>query len=277
MKTEQDFLDALQSQNRSGHAKVVKVVNAQLRVELKTTSFARRATRHFSQQYIFDNGPKKVSVPTFDIMVSYPANRPFTTSKHFGDVVSSLAQQIAAKENEVLVNIVKWSAEAAEAETTDGMKPLDIDYDWDLERLLYPMGAREVQPNFVVFHPVDYHRYVRRVMFREFLETDREKWEKGIMGYYTPGAFGKNHRVTIMQSCFVEQLRPIILGSATDDEIQANNNRLDLILTEHEAPTLSIEEGRSGLVLTLKETIGICASGNYVQQVRLPEWKESQF
>ena len=191
-------------------------------------------------------------------------------------MVDSMIRQIAAKENEVLVDIVKASALAAEEDATYGLKPIDADYRFDLERLFFPMGKAEVLPKFAIFHPVDYSRYCRYWLPLGEMETRREKLKEGIMGYFRPGAFGKRNTVTLMQSRFADQLRPIILGGREDHEIDEFPNQLDIVLTERVSPTLSIEETKSGLMLTLKEEIGICASGKYVQQVRFPEWKEPE-
>lgn len=275
MKSEQEFQDKLRTD--AGRAEIAQIVNYQLPEELKAHSFARKAARLFKQQYIFDSGPaRKISVPTFELSIEHTLRYgQFENSKMFGQVVGSMIEQIAAKENEVLVNIVKWSAEAAEKGATEGLKPIDADYrTTDLEQLLFSMGKAEVQPNFVVFHPIDYHRYCRYWLPVGEMETKREKLKEGIMGYFWPGAFGKNHKVTLMQSRFVDQLRPIILGGREEHEAAAFPNQLDIVLTERVSPTLSIEERPTGLNLTLKEEIGICASGKYVQQVRLPEWKE---
>ena len=280
MESEQEFQEKITTD--AGRADIAKILNYQLPFELKTYSFARKAARLFKQQYIFLNGLRRVSVPTFEIDECRPLDIRYAgSSEIFLRAVNELVEKVAFKENEVLTNIVKWSSESAENGTTEGLKPIDANYNMDFERLFYPMGEAEVQPRFLIVNPVDYHRYCRKFMGE--LETSREKLEQGIMGYFRPGAFNQSHPATIVQSRSVEHRKPLILGGRESHDIgieyPANYPnyapQLDIILTERESPTLSIEGTKAGLFLRLKEAIGICVSGKYVQQVRLPEWKES--
>jgi hypothetical protein len=276
VKSEQEFLEFLLTSD--GRAAISKVVNFQLHDEFKDLSFARKAARAFKHKYIFQNETRTINVPTSAIEFTLHVD-PFSIkrSDDFARILHDMVKAVAFREDESLVNIVKWSAEAAEAGTTEGLKPIDADYDWDFERLLYPMGESGVDPRFIVFHPDDYNLYARKWMPMGEIEADSDKYSQGIMGYYRPGYFNQSHPVTIMSSRVVEHLRPIILGGS-DPQIEYRELPiLDIVMTERVSPTLSIEASKSGLLLRLKEEIGICASGKYVQQVRLPEWKEPGF
>jgi hypothetical protein len=279
MKTEQEFLAALHT--KEGCREIERVVNLQLHTELHASGFARKAARLFKQQYHFNNEGRIVSVPTFELAFTHPGTlHLIKNSEGFALILKELIKKVAEMEDESLVNIVKWSAEAAEAGHTEGLKPVDADYDWDFERLLFPIGKagdddeNGVRPALLVFHLGDYIRYAQRWMFTgEF--SDHDEYKQGIVGYFRPRAFNQSYPVAIMVSRFVEEYRPIILGKRKDQFLHADELPiLDIIMTEREAPTLVIEEGKQGIILTLKEKIGICASGKFVQQVRLPEWKE---
>jgi hypothetical protein len=261
-----------------GRAEVAKQCNELLPREIQERSFARRAARIFKDQFLFENmAGSPVTLPTFKLEGKFPlhARTDRDMELDFADAMGSMISSLAMKENEVLVNIAQASADAASAGATDGLVPYELTGTADYEHIFYKMQQVGGVVTHMIYHPVDYAR-VGRMSGLEW-ETRRDLLKLGVMGYYTSQAFGHNYRTTIMQSRVVTMGLPILLGARLEDDIRVKPNLYDLILTERVSPVLTIDDTKGIPVVTLTEEIGIGASGNFIQQVKLGEVKPVQY